>query len=283
MQYRIISMDRASYIVGGMNLLTQYAETQKTNIYWTIVYIRKGIGMYILDSDLRALNEGDIIIMPPKVAYSFCASELGDEYNISVDAVVLRFDDAWLTTLLSVFKSLNRVILRIREIEDPYAVVGPKWMKMSTALDRLSSGSPSKEPALMIELLEMLSDEKDLVRILKATPCDQLTLSQKLEKIDRYIESNVYGKVSLDSVSAYLGMNRTYFCFFFKKHYGKGFADYLNDMRVRKATKLLTDRDMHISDIARECGFKTAPYFTRAFRRSLGMSPAEYRKKSLNR
>lgn len=276
-------MDRASYIVGGMNLLTQYAETQKTNIYWTIVYIRKGIGMYILDSDLRALNEGDIIIMPPKVAYSFCASELGDEYNISVDAVVLRFDDAWLTTLLSVFKSLNRVILRIREIEDPYAVVGPKWMKMSTALDRLSSGSPSKEPALMIELLEMLSDEKDLVRILKATPCDQLTLSQKLEKIDRYIESNVYGKVSLDSVSAYLGMNRTYFCIFFKKHYGKGFADYLNDMRVRKATKLLTDRDMHISDIARECGFKTAPYFTRAFRRSLGMSPAEYRKKSLNR
>lgn len=276
-------MDRASYIVGGMNLLTQYAETQKTNIYWTIVYIRKGIGMYILDSDLRALNEGDIIIMPPKVAYSFCASELGDEYNISVDAVVLRFDDAWLTTLLSVFKSLNRVILRIRELEDPYAVVGPKWMKMSTALDRLSSGSPSKEPALMIELLEMLSDEKDLVRILKATPCDQLTLSQKLEKIDRYIESNVYGKVSLDSVSAYLGMNRTYFCIFFKKHYGKGFADYLNDMRVRKATKLLTDRDMHISDIARECGFKTAPYFTRAFRRSLGMSPAEYRKKSLNR
>ena len=276
-------MDRASYIVGGMNLLTQYAETQKTNIYWTFVYIRKGIGMYILDSDLRALNEGDIIIMPPKVAYSFCASELGDEYNISVDAVVLRFDDAWLTTLLSVFKSLNRVILRIREIEDPYAVVGPKWMKMSTALDRLSSGSPSKEPALMIELLEMLSDEKDLVRILKATPCDQLTLSQKLEKIDRYIESNVYGKVSLDSVSAYLGMNRTYFCIFFKKHYGKGFADYLNDMRVRKATKLLTDRDMHISDIARECGFKTAPYFTRAFRRSLGMSPAEYRKKSLNR
>lgn len=266
-----------------MNLLTQYAETQKTNIYWTIVYIRKGIGMYILDSDLRALNEGDIIIMPPKVAYSFCASELGDEYNISVDAVVLRFDDAWLTTLLSVFKSLNRVILRIRELEDPYAVVGPKWMKMSTALDRLSSGSPSKEPALMIELLEMLSDEKDLVRILKATPCDQLTLSQKLEKIDRYIESNVYGKVSLDSVSAYLGMNRTYFCIFFKKHYGKGFADYLNDMRVRKATKLLTDRDMHISDIARECGFKTAPYFTRAFRRSLGMSPAEYRKKSLNR
>ena len=276
-------MDRASYIVGGMNLLTQYAETQKTNIYWTIVYIRKGIGMYILDSDLRALNEGDIIIMPPKVAYSFCASELGDEYNISVDAVVLRFDDAWLTTLLSVFKSLNRVILRIRELEDPYVVVGPKWMKMSTALDRLSSGSPSKEPALMIELLEMLSDEKDLVRILKATPCDQLTLSQKLEKIDRYIESNVYGKVSLDSVSAYLGMNRTYFCIFFKKHYGKGFADYLNDMRVRKATKLLTDRDMHISDIARECGFKTAPYFTRAFRRSLGMSPAEYRKKSLNR
>ena len=54
-------MRHSSYILGGMELLTQHAESQKSNIYWTFVYIRRGRGMYLLDSDLRALNEGDII------------------------------------------------------------------------------------------------------------------------------------------------------------------------------------------------------------------------------
>lgn len=276
-------MKKSGYILGGMNLLTQSAETQKTNIFWTLVYIRKGIGMYVLDSDLRALNQGDIIILPPRVAYSFCAAETGDEYNISVDAVVLRFDDAWLTTLLSVFKTLGRAILRIREFDDPYAIVGPKWMRMSTLLDRLSSNDPSKEPAYMIEVLELLSSRKDMTRILEASPVDDLTLSEKKEMIDRYIVTNLIGKVSLSEVSEYIGMNRTYFCMFFRRHYGKGFADYLNDLRIEKASSMLRNPDIQISEIARECGFKTAPYFTRIFKKFRGMTPQEFRKKSRNR
>lgn len=239
--------------------------------------------MCMLDSDLRGLNEGDIIILPPRMSYSFCAAELGDEYNVSVDAVVFRFDEQWLDTLLGVFKTLNNTVLKIREIDVPYTVVGPKWMKMSNLLSDLSSPVSGTEPALLLSLLDMLSSRKDMVRILQPAQCDILPLSEKLEKIGRYINSNVYGKVSLEEVSSYLGMNRTYFCMFFKKHFGKGFAEYLNDMRVDKATVMLANRDKTISDIARECGFKTAPYFTRAFRRSRGITPAEYRKKVADR
>lgn len=269
----------SAYIVGGMSLLTKTAETQKSNIYWTLVYIRRGIGMYLLDSDLRCLNEGDIIIMPPRMSYSFAAPELGDEYNINVDAVVLRFDDAWLTALLGVFRSLNKVILSVREIDVPYSVIGPKWMKMSSLLNEISTYGSSNDPVKMLAILDMLSSRKDMVRILQPSPYEAQTVAEKLEMIDRYILSNVYGKVSLEEVASYLGMNRTYFCMFFKKHYNKGFADYLNDMRIAKAVSLLSVHGKPVADIARECGFKTAQYFTRAFRKSKGMTPVEYRKK----
>lgn len=269
----------SAYIAGGMELLTQSAETQKYNIYWTIVYIRKGVGMYILDSDLRCLNEGDIIIMPPRVSYSFAAQELGDEYNVSVDAVVLRFDDAWLTALLGVFKILNKVVLRIREIDVPYSVYGPKWMKMSTLLDAISHCDSSDEPLHMLALLELLASTKDMVRILQPSAYEAQTVAEKLEVIDRYIASNIFGRISLEEVARYVGMNRTYFCMFFKKHYGKGFSDYLNDMRIDHAVSLLAIHGKPIADIARECGYKTAPYFTRSFRKSKGMTPVEYRKK----
>lgn len=276
-------MNKPGYILGGIDLLTKHAENQKTNIYWTLIYIRKGIGMYLLDSDLRPVNEGDIILLPPKVSYSFSEAELGDEYNTNVDAVILRFDNAWLADLLAVFKTMNKVVLKIREIVDPHAVEGPKWMKMSALLDELSKAGASRQAVIILDLLELISSRKDLVRILRSEHSESLTLEEKKERIERYVSTNVFGKVSLEEVASYLGMNRTYFCLFFKKHYGKGFADYLNDLRVDKAAAMLLQGDRQIAEIARECGFKTAAYFTRAFRRSRGMTPGEYRKKHNDR
>ena len=273
-------MNEIGYILGGMDLLTQSTETQKTNVYWTIVYIRRGIGMYILDSNLRPINQGDVILLPPKVAYSFCSKDLGDEYNINVDAVVLRFDNAWLTNLLSVFGTMNEVVLKLREMKNPFAVEGPKWMRLSAQMNELSVANPSKKAVLVIEILEMISSPKDLVQILHSTPSLDISHNEKLLRIDRYISTNLLGKISLEEVASYLGMNRTYFCMFFKKHYGKGFADYVNDLRIDKASALLLNEDRTMADIARECGYKTVPYFNRAFKRSKGVTPGAYRKMS---
>lgn len=273
-------MNEIGYILGGMDLLTQSAETQKTNVYWTIVYIRRGIGMYILDSNLRPINQGDVILLPPRVAYSFCSKDLGDEYNINVDAVVLRFDNAWLTNLLSVFGTMNEVVLKLREMKNPFAVEGPKWMRLSAQMNELSVANPSKKAVLVIEILEMISSPKDLVQILHSTPSLDISHNEKLLRIDRYISTNLLGKISLEEVASYLGMNRTYFCMFFKKHYGKGFADYVNDLRIDKASSLLLNEDRTMADIARECGYKTVPYFNRAFKRSKGVTPGAYRKMS---
>ena len=272
-------MNNTGYTLGGIDLLIQHAETQKSNTFWTLVYIKKGIGMYLLDEDLRPVNQGDIIILPPRLSYSFCTADLGDEYNVNLDAVVLRFNDHWLTNLLTVFGSMNRVVLSIREMRNPYAVVGPKWMKVSGLLDELMKAGASRKAVIVLEILEMISSGKDMVRILLASPCDAISLDERKKKIDRYISTHLLDKISLESVADYIGMNRTYFCLFFKKHYGKGFADYLNDLRIEKAASLLLQGDMQMSEIASECGFKTVPYFNRAFKRSKGLTPGSYRRK----
>ena len=272
-------MNKTGCILGGMELLTQHAENHKTNIYWTLVYIRRGIGMYLLDTHLRPVNQGDLMLLPPKLSYSFCEAELGDEYNVNIDAVVLRFDNTWLTNLLAVFGSMNKTVLRVREISDPYSVEGPKWMKLSSLMDKMSTIPSAKRPVAILEILELISSTKDMVKILKSVPFEILSLNERKDRIERYISTNILGKVSLEDVASYLGMNRTYFCMFFKKHYGKGFADYLNDLRVEKAATLILQGERSMSEIAVECGFKTAPYFNRAFKRSKGLTPGEYRKK----
>lgn len=259
---------------GGMDLLMQKSDNHKKNKYWTLVYIKEGIGMYLLESSLRALNKGDMMILPPNVFYSFVADDLGDEYNENIKAYVVRFDEGWLDELIKVFPMMSATVLRIKEIRNPLAVTGPKWMKIASLLET-SAG----QPQMVLNLLDHISTGKDVVRIQEVdNPEDINTVEKKKAMIDRYLSCNLRGKVTLEDVASYLGMNRIYFCMFFKTHYGENFSEHLNRRRIELSCRLLSGSTRDIPAIASECGFKTVPYFTRVFSRIMGTTPAKYRK-----
>ena len=87
-------MNQLSYLQGGIDIITQSSETQKTNRYWTLIYVKSGAGLYILEGRLRGLNDGDLIIIPPRLSYSFAAVDLGGEYNENIDARTTNFSSS---------------------------------------------------------------------------------------------------------------------------------------------------------------------------------------------
>lgn len=272
-------MKNSGYILGSLNVLMKHAENQKSNRCWTLVYVRTGIGMYILEGELRALNEGDIILFPPALEYSFSSVDLGDEYNVNVDAVVLRFDEAWLDTLLSVFHGLGTMILKVREIRRAMYVSGLKWLSLSSLMTDLRACEQPRQARIILDILERLATEKDMIPITRTVHPDE-SVAEKVKKIELFIDCNIYRKISLDEISSYLNMNRTYFCLFFKKKFGTGLTEYMNERRISKASVMLATTDKLIGDIASECGFKTVNYFNRIFRNVKGLTPGEYRKKA---
>ena len=272
----------SGYILGDGVLLNELSVNQRNNIYWTLVYIKKGVGMYMLDSSLLCLNEGDLIILPPGVQFCFSSKELGDEYNVNLKAVVLRFDSAWLDSVLAAFPMFSDAVLKIKEMRSPFTVWGPKWMKLSSLLDdALFSCDPSNQPVKVMEILLQLSSPDGYTLIKDMKDCDMQTLTARKEKIDRYLECNCYGKVSLEDISRYVGMSRTYFSQFFRTHYKEGFADHLTRVRVEKASVMLLHTDKQIPAIAQECGFNTVQYFTRAFKKVKGVTPGVFRRNSI--
>lgn len=271
-------MKSAGYISGNMDILLQYAENQKSNRYWTLIYVRKGTGMYLLERDLKCLNEGDILFFPPGLEYSFSSADLGDEYNVNVDAVVLRFDEAWLDALLGVFHGMNMAVLKIKEVRNAMYISGLKWLSLSSLMTEIRACEPSRKARISLDILELLSSRTDMIPITQAVFQDE-SVAKKVQKIELYIGCNIYRKITLDEISSYLGMNRTYFCLFFKKHFGKGLTEYVNERRVEVASSMLSATDKPIGDIGVECGFKTVNYFNRIFRNIKGVSPGEFRKK----
>ena len=270
-------MRNVGYQIGRTDLLLQLSVNQMSNKFWTLIYIKSGVGMCLVDGQLMGLSEGDILFFPPGIAYSFVSEDLGDEYNENIEVVVFRFDGSWLDSLLKTFKSLSREILTLKEYKNPLAVVGPKWMKMSVLMSNLYGADPHDEAILILDLIRYLSQAPDLLPLSTAA-AEVQDVPAKKDKIERYVSCHLYQKISLDEISAYAGMNKTYFCLFFKKHYGMPFTDYINRKRLETASAMLLKPDASIAEVAVACGYPTVTYFNRIFRKFKGMTPSEFRK-----
>lgn len=100
-----------------------------------------------------------------------------------------------------------------------------------------------------------------------------------MEKVRSYLHHNyMMCNISLDSVSAILNVNSSYFSSQFKRFFGVNFVDYLTNLRIQEAKRLLRDPLRPASEIAGMVGYETANYFARAFKKKTGMTPTQYRR-----
>lgn len=98
-------------------------------------------------------------------------------------------------------------------------------------------------------------------------------------KVKKYLQHNyMMDDISLDSVSAILNLNASYFSSLFKRTFGVNFLDYLTELRMDAAKELLLDPLRSTAEVANMVGYESANYFTRAFKKKVGMTPTEYRR-----
>lgn len=79
-------------------------------------------------------------------------------------------------------------------------------------------------------------------------------------------------------VSNYISMNYSLFSYSFKQYTGSNFVNYLKDIRMREAKKLLAETEMKIIEISQTVGYDNEKHFMKLFKNTYGVSPTEYRK-----
>lgn len=103
-----------------------------------------------------------------------------------------------------------------------------------------------------------------------------------ITKAIKYLKENYTEQITLDSLTNYLGINKTYFCNLFKKVEGKTFIQYLNEYRIERSKELLSNKNDSITEIALSVGFTSQNYFNTVFKKIEGITPLEFRNKALS-
>ena len=123
---------------------------------------------------------------------------------------------------------------------------------------------------------ETTADFNDKVRY-----TENVKLNAVAGSIMKYIDSHYQEDISLQDVAGYLKYSDAYFCKIFKQCFNRSFLVYLSEYRVEHAKKLLENISININDISSKVGYRDSNYFEKVFKRITGVTPTEYRIRTL--
>ena len=128
------------------------------------------------------------------------------------------------------------------------------WRKLKTHLDK-------KPPKIGFE------DEK--IKI----------FNNEFNNLVDYINNNYHQKLYLNELADMFYINHNYCCYLFKKHFDKSYSEYVISVRMKEAGKLIYDKSLKISEIAKLVGYDDYFYFNKVFKKYYKLSPMQFRKK----
>jgi len=101
--------------------------------------------------------------------------------------------------------------------------------------------------------------------------------SRRITKVKDYIAKNYQDEIRLGDLASIAGMSPSSFSRFFKMHTSMNISDYIINIRLGYATRMLVDTLMTVAEISFDCGFNNLSNFNRIFKRKKGCSPSQFR------
>jgi two-component system response regulator YesN len=101
--------------------------------------------------------------------------------------------------------------------------------------------------------------------------------AQQLVTVKAYIENHYMENITLEGAASKIYMNPYYFSSFFKKHTQMNFKQYLTEIRMKEAVRLLLQTDLMVYEIAERVGYNNSRQFSDMFKKHFGKLPQEYK------
>jgi len=112
----------------------------------------------------------------------------------------------------------------------------------------------------------------------QVTSFQGLPHASAMRKAELFIRENLTRKISLGEIAKVAGLSAPYFSTIFKEEMGENLSSYVNRQRVEKASKLLLETSLTLSEIAASCCFQDQSWFSKIFKSFTGISPGKYRR-----
>ena len=240
-----------------------------------LIWMQQGEVHFYTSGGKDILRPGDICITPPNLLRSIHTVRTDTRYILLSFSPKLFPFPADHFFAREFFTPMRQGTLEIPRVLHPDA---PGYEAVLVPLQRLDV---AKEGSRQYDM-ELLSITMEVCAALyPLCSREASTVEEKwsaCERCLRYIEDHYEMPITLEELAHHVHLHPNYLCALFREETGKTVVDQINWVRVHAASKLLRSTDLPVGQVAAKCGFQSANYFSRIFRKYLDATPSQYRK-----
>jgi AraC-like DNA-binding protein len=244
-----------------------------------ILLVVQGTGTRFVGDSVERFAPGDLVMIGPNVSHEWCSDK--ESENRFSEAIYILFN----TEILgNDFWNLpeSKIILKIiQQSRRGIKLTGKTRDEVASRMKCIDKTYGFSRLTLLMTILEMIAFDGEFQYL--ASPELQNTIndrdSERLNKVYKYVTDNIQHEISLDQAASIANLSTAAFCRYFKKRAKKTFIQFLNEIRIGQACRLLVNENYSIAEICYTCGYNNNSYFIRKFRTITGFTPLGYRKK----
>jgi len=263
----VVQEDRASILYDKLH---QHREIQ-------ISLIKKGEGSFIIGDYVGEFSQGDVFIIGENLPHVFHNDPTeGEVHMISLFFMKSSYGDHFFNlpefkSLYPLFQASNMGI----QLQNPSE-------KLAHSMEKITLASKLNRFISFMEILQAISKET-MITLSSAIHRKSYGEEEgkRMRNIFEFSINNFDQTISLQQVAGIANMTPNAFCRYFKQRTNKTYMNFLLDIRIGNACKLLTKKtDLSIAEISYKSGFNNLTNFNRKFKSIKGITPSEFRKKT---
>jgi AraC-like DNA-binding protein len=247
-----------------------------------LTFIEQGWGTRFVGDSIEEFNSDDLILLGSNLPHVWRSDNSFYQGNPEkfVIAHVIQFvpevlNDAFskLPEMQSVFKLLEQAQMGIKIEGDFKNVVKSKILEMSSL-------TGARRISLLIDILEMIVHHENK-QTLSSTNFMQNYHgydTEKINKVYEYVLSNFQEEITLKKMADLANLSETHFCRFFKSRTRKSLIEFVNEVRISHACRLLIEQEKSVNEIAFESGYNNIANFNRQFKQIKKITPLSFKK-----
>jgi AraC-like DNA-binding protein len=248
---------------------------------YELIFIEKSHGTLVIGDCIDHFKDGDMVFIGPNTPHIMKNDDMyyKKESEERVIAWVVHFKEDSFGKEFFLLPEMRKIKEMLTNSFKGIRIKGSTKYKIIQCLKNLHASDYSQRIIVLLQILQLIAQSEDLEYLASDNFVESFKQSsnQKLYQIYEYVSKNFQQKIDLDEAAKVANMSKTAFCRFFKNKTQKTFSEFLNEMRINYAQKLLAEDKLSVAQIAYECGFNSPSYFNKQFKAKTGIAPLEMR------
>ncbi len=251
---------------------------------YELVMINKSRGIRFIGDNVAPFREGNLALIGSNIPHFLRNSEefYTKKKTLAASSTYIHFTKDFLGSHffdIPEMKFVNRLLDRSALALEIYGKTKKFVIKK---LQDMYHQDPERKLLSLLEILIKLSESRELNPILSTGySANNSGETERINQVFEYIINNYTEEIYVQEIASKLNMSVASFSRYFKHHTRKTFSDYVTEIRIGHACRLLMENTQSISEISYQSGFDNLSNFYRHFKKTIGIIPKEYRSRFL--